>query len=163
MAAMQPPPFSGRQSGHSFDDLVGAGEDRRRDREAACICSLEIDHQLEFCRLLDRQIGRLGAVENFSDVDADLAMDRRKAGAIADQTASLGVYAPRINRRNRLTYGQSYQLLAMAFEKGISLDDQPVGAQLPVIIIDRRSRTGWKAPPVRCNCRGSGCRGRHRR
>jgi hypothetical protein len=56
--------------------------------------------------------------------------DRRKAGAIADQTASLGVYAPRINRRNRLTYGQCYQLLAMAFEKRISLDDHPVGAQL---------------------------------
>jgi hypothetical protein len=52
---------------------------------------LEIDHQLEFCRLLDRQIGRLGAVENFSDVDADPTMDRRKVGAIADQTASLGV------------------------------------------------------------------------
>src|SRR6516164_1640508 len=114
----------------SFDDLVGAQEDRWRDRQAERLSSLEIDHQLEFCRLLDRQIGRLGAVENFSDVNADLAMDRRKAGAIADQTASLGVYAPRINRRNRLTHGQCYQLLAMAFEKGISLDDQPIGAQL---------------------------------
>src|SRR6516164_4245866 len=71
----------------------------------------------------------LAPLRIFSDVDADLAMDRRKAGAIADQTASLGVYAPRINRRNRLAYGQCYQLLVMAFEKGISLDDQPVGAQ----------------------------------
>src|SRR6516162_8435782 len=119
-----------QRRGISFDDLFGAREDRRRDRQAERLSSLEIDHQLEFCRLLDRQIRRLGAIENFSDVNADLAMDRRKAGAIADQTTSLGVYTPRINRRNRLTYGQCYQLLAMAFEKRISLDDQAVGAQL---------------------------------
>src|SRR5438105_6171563 len=45
----------------SFDDLVGAGEDRGRDREAECLSRLEIDDQLEGRRLLDRQVGGLRA------------------------------------------------------------------------------------------------------
>ena len=35
-----------------------------RHGEAQCICSLEIDHQLEFRRLLHRQIGGVLAPEN---------------------------------------------------------------------------------------------------
>src|SRR5882672_5674736 len=49
----------------SFDDLVGAGEDRWRDGEAERLGGLEIDHQLEGRRLLDREIGGLGALEDF--------------------------------------------------------------------------------------------------
>ena len=49
----------------SFDDLVGAGEDRLQNSEAERLGRLEIDDQLEFRRLLDRQIGGLGALEDF--------------------------------------------------------------------------------------------------
>src|SRR3954454_10338279 len=52
----------------SLDDLVGAGEDRRGDRQAEGLRSFQIDHQLELVRLLDRQIGRLGAFEYLVDV-----------------------------------------------------------------------------------------------
>src|SRR5215469_6386497 len=76
-----------------FDDLVGAGEDGRRDRQTKRLRGLEIDQKLKRRRLLNRQIGRLGAVENFSDVDADPVKDSREAGAIADQTAGPGVCA----------------------------------------------------------------------
>ena len=48
---------------------------------------LEIDDQLEGRRLLDRQIGRLGALEDLSGVNADLATDGREARSIADQAA----------------------------------------------------------------------------
>ena len=37
----------------------------RRNREADLLGGFEINDQLEFSRLLDRQIGRLGALENF--------------------------------------------------------------------------------------------------
>ena len=35
---------------------------------------LEIYHQLELCRLLDRQVGRLGTFKNFVDVDGGTAV-----------------------------------------------------------------------------------------
>jgi hypothetical protein len=52
-------------SGHPpvlLDDLVGAGKDRWRHREAERLGRLEIDDQLEGGRLLDRQVSRFGAV-----------------------------------------------------------------------------------------------------
>ena len=67
----------GAETGHSrsfarrsFDDLVGAMEDRLWECQAERLGGLQIDDQLERRRLLDWQIGGLGALEDFSDVGA---------------------------------------------------------------------------------------------
>jgi hypothetical protein len=49
--------LSRRSKNTLFDNLVGGREQRRRHRQAKRPCSLEVDGQFEFCRLLDRQIG----------------------------------------------------------------------------------------------------------
>src|SRR5215469_5795615 len=66
----------------SFDDLVGAQQNRLRDRQAERLGGLEIDHQLEFGRLLDRKIGGLGDFEDLSDVDARQTKGAREARSV---------------------------------------------------------------------------------
>src|SRR5690242_3310018 len=50
-----------------IDHPVRARKDRRWDDEAERLGGLHVDHQLEFRRLLDRQVGWLGAFQNLVD------------------------------------------------------------------------------------------------
>ena len=57
------------QNGRSpdlLDNFVGARQHRLRHSEAQRLGGPEVDDQLEGCRLLDRQIGGLGAREDLS-------------------------------------------------------------------------------------------------
>src|SRR5499427_1980640 len=49
------------------DHLVGEDVELRRDRHSERVGGLAIDHQVEFRRLLDRQVARLGALDNLVD------------------------------------------------------------------------------------------------
>jgi hypothetical protein len=48
----------------SFDDLIRSRQHVGRDRHADLLGRLKVDHQLELCRLLNRNVGWLGAFEN---------------------------------------------------------------------------------------------------
>ena len=48
----------------SLDQPIRSGEHLRRDRQADLLRSLEINHQLELRRLLDRQIGGLRSLQD---------------------------------------------------------------------------------------------------
>jgi hypothetical protein len=67
---------------HSLDHLVGATEQRQRHGEAERFRGLEIDDQLDFRGLLDRQIGRLLALEKLTSVDTDQTIRIRKTGSV---------------------------------------------------------------------------------
>ena len=62
------------QRGASFDHLVGAGEKHWRHGKAECTRGLEVDDELEFGRLLDRQVSGLRTLEDAARIDAKLSI-----------------------------------------------------------------------------------------
>ena len=53
-----------------LDHLVGAGEQRWMNVQSECLCRRQIDNEIKFGRLLDRNFCRLSAPQDFVDVVA---------------------------------------------------------------------------------------------
>src|SRR5262249_31775972 len=100
-----------------FDHLVGAAEQRERERDAERLRSLEVDDQLHLCCLLDRQISRLFAFENSSGVNADLTIVIRLTGSVAQQAAGRGERAILMDRGHRVAERQCGELFASGREE----------------------------------------------
>ena len=71
----------------SFDHLVGEQQHGLRDAQPKCLRGLDVDHELELGRLLNRQIARVGALQDAIDVACRLAELFRQIGAIGDEAA----------------------------------------------------------------------------
>jgi hypothetical protein len=76
-----------------FDHLVGADEQRRWDGQVEHRGGLIVDNQFELVRLHDRQVRRLGTLEDAAGISASLAPCIRNVGSIAHKPASIGKFA----------------------------------------------------------------------
>src|SRR5262249_53885961 len=74
-------------SRRSLDDLVRPDEYRLRDRETECLGGPQIDDQIEFRGLLDRQIAGLGTFEHFVDVKGQALVKRWLVRPIGHEAA----------------------------------------------------------------------------
>src|ERR671937_170723 len=90
----------------SLNHLVGAREERRWHSNAKCVGSFHIDDQLETSWLLDRQIGWLGAFEDFVDIDGSLAKKVRIYRGVRHQPAFVGEPARHRNCRHTVLQRQ---------------------------------------------------------
>src|SRR5260370_16629100 len=72
----------------SFDHFVGAAKQRQRHGDAERLCGFEVDAQLDFGRLLDRQVRRLFALENTAHIAASQGVGGDDIPPVADQTPS---------------------------------------------------------------------------
>ena len=70
-----------------LDHLVGAGEERGWDGQAECPGGLQVDHQLEFGRLLDRQVGGPSTLEDPAAVVGRLTSNGSDVRGIREQGA----------------------------------------------------------------------------
>jgi hypothetical protein len=85
------PPSSDMNSRRSFDHLIGTQQDRGRQLDADRLGGLQVDRHHEFRSLLNRQVGRLLALQNFRDVRAGTAVHLRKIDAVGHEAADLDV------------------------------------------------------------------------
>ena len=81
----------------SFPAAIGQGHCQAKRR-----CGLEVDDQLNFCGLLDWQIGWLLALENPAGVDADQTVRVDKTGTVADKAARRSQCVKLIDRRDHM-------------------------------------------------------------
>src|SRR5258705_11695355 len=77
------------KSPRSFDHFVGELLKLQRHIEAECLCCLEIYHQLEFGRLLDRQISGRGPAQDFIDVNRGPPVETVQISSITHQQTPL--------------------------------------------------------------------------
>src|SRR6516165_2637876 len=100
-----------------FDHLVGEREQGGWNFDAECLCSGEVDDQLEFGPEFDRQLAGLFPSEYPPNVDPGAAISIRLTRSIADQAANLRVLALIIHRWQGMPARQRHDLSALADEK----------------------------------------------
>ena len=81
-----------------FDYLVCIHEHSRWNCKVKSLGRLQIDDQLEFRRLLDRQVSRLSSLEDFVYVVRGAAVHFRQSYAIGHQTTFIDKLADGVHR-----------------------------------------------------------------
>ena len=84
-----------------FDHLVSPVEQRCWDLKAEAPRGLEIDDKLELRRLLNRQVGRLCAFEEFVNISRGAAREVGEAWPIAHQSTRVHMQPVGMHRRNK--------------------------------------------------------------
>src|SRR2546428_3153918 len=116
---------------HLLDHLVGEHLDRVRHLNAECPRRLRVDDELEFGGLQNREVGGLRALEDSTDVDADLMPRLQTIGPITHQPSDLGMFTIGIDRGNPIARRERRQLHAPADEEAITGDIEGVGRVAP--------------------------------
>src|SRR5215470_13199175 len=85
-----PPPCQrGTRGGPSLNDLIRPRQHRRRDGQAERLGGLEVDDELELGRLLDREIGGLGTLEDLCHIGSGASIEISEIRAVAHEGACL--------------------------------------------------------------------------
>ena len=110
----------------SLDHLVGAGEQRGRHGEAERPRGRKIDDQLELGRLHNRQVGRVGTLENAADVDAELPIPLGRARSVAHQAARFCKRSITVDGGNCMARRQGGKLEPPDIEQRVGTDHERI-------------------------------------
>src|SRR5207245_10733062 len=87
----------GARAGSSLDDLVRSHAERLGNRQSQRFGSLEVNDQLEVCRLLDREIGGPGALQDLVDKNGRTSVEHGKIDAVRDKGSGFRECAQIVN------------------------------------------------------------------
>src|ERR1700730_1592810 len=113
-----------------LDNLVGAGEQRRRHVDAERLGGYKIDDHFESRRLHHWKVGGLLALNDAAGIEADLAIGIGQARSVSHQTTGRDRFPKWIDRGNAVARCQCAQLLALDDEEWIRGDKERIGALL---------------------------------
>src|SRR5262245_29592265 len=116
MATLPEIPTSLGHRARLFDHLVGEREQRRRNRQAERLGDLQIDDEIEFNRLLDRQIGRLRSAQNPVNITSGAPELVSKVYSIGHQTSRFNIVTRAVHRGSR----------ASSADKGVPATRNPI-------------------------------------
>src|ERR1051326_267247 len=108
----------------SFNDLVGARQQRWRNRKAKRFCSFQVDDRLDLRRTLDRKIGRLVSLDDTRRISADQARGIVRVGSISHEPAPIDELALGKQGWNRVLRRRIDDLDATDDEQWIDGDEQ---------------------------------------
>src|SRR5262245_58898947 len=120
----------GASSLRSFDHLVGANKQSSRHSEAERLRGLEVDDQLDFGGLLDRQVRGFLALENAARVEATQAKHIAEVVSVAHEPARGSECGELVDCWNPVAERQCRELFGSAREECIGTNDESAGAQL---------------------------------
>src|ERR1041385_663580 len=111
----------------SFNHLVGTGKQGGRHREPHRLCGVQIEKQLSFRRLLDRQLRRLFSFEYPSGVDARLSVCISETTSVGHQAPIDNELANHMDRWYLPALCHGGELSRLAVEQRVSTDDETGG------------------------------------
>src|SRR5205823_12865210 len=77
-------------SAPSLNHLIRAHHQRLRDRDAQCFRRFQVDHELEFVGLRDREVAGLGTLQDAVDVGRCTVPRASRIDAIANERTAFG-------------------------------------------------------------------------
>src|SRR5215831_18301179 len=89
-----------------------------RNRQADLLRRLQIDDELKLCRLLDRQVGRLGAFQYFIYISSGPAVQIEQAHDVTQKSTVFHNFTPVIYRRQPVFYHEVCNLCSLKNEDG---------------------------------------------
>ena len=113
-----------------FDHLVGAAEQWQRERETKSFRGLEVQHQLDFTRLLYGEVCRPRSLEDKCDVDADLIICMSKIDAVTHQAAVYGHFTHGIDGWHGMASCERDDLDVAVEKERIGNDNESSGLML---------------------------------
>src|SRR5262245_51168038 len=117
-----------RTSTALIGQLIRSGKHRCRNFEAKRLRGFEVDDQLKFSWLLDRQVSWLGALQNLIHKVRGVAIAVGKQRSIAHQTSRLGILVMPVHGGQLVLSGKLCKAGAIKGGEGVGKDDYAVGA-----------------------------------